>query len=205
MGGGDEVAAAIGMTSRPGAVRYGAMPRLVQIPEEALAALLHAAGRPESVETFLASAEMQAAIALGEKLRRRARAAYWSRFWLFFSAAVSWLGFVGIWDVEDLIAAVLLTGMTVVEFKVYRFFLAADPRAAIYGWWNQCLFAFLFAVYGAYHTVYPVLPTLATAMVNDPDAIPILLQFDRLFYAIIGLVGAGGQFALACYYRAASR
>jgi hypothetical protein len=180
------------------------MSRLVSIPEETLAALLREAGRPESVETFLASAEMRTAIALGEKLRRRARAAYWSRFWLFFSAAVSWLGFVGVWDVEDLIAAVLLTGMTVVEFKVYRFFLAADPRGAIYGWWNQCLFAFLFAIYGAYHAAHPAVPSFAGTYV-DPDMMPILIQIDRLSYAIIGLVGAGGQFALACYYCAANR
>jgi hypothetical protein len=180
------------------------MSKLVQIPEAALAALLREAGRPESVDAFLATTEMQAAIVHGERLTRRARAAYWSRFWLFFSAVISWLGFLGGWDFEDFLAAVLLTGMTAVEFKVYHFFLAADPRGAVYGWWNQCLFALLFAIYGAYHALHPTLPPEVGSLV-DPDMAPTVLQFEGLFYAIIGLVGATGQFALACYYRAARR
>ena len=81
-----------------------------------------------------------------DRFARRARAAYGSRFWLLISAVVSWISFVMGPDVEGFIAGVLLTGMTVVEFRVRAFFLAGDDRAPIWGWWNQCLFAVLFDV-----------------------------------------------------------
>ena len=180
------------------------MSKLVQVPEAALAALLREAGHAESVDAYLASAEVQAAVVLGEKLVRRANAAYWSRFWLLFSAVVSWMGFVGGWDAEDLIAAVLLTAMTVVEFKVYHFFRAADVRGAIYGWWNQCLFSALFLVYGFYHAIFVAVPPTLAALV-DADSLPMVVNLERMIYALIGVVGAIGQFWLACYYRAARR
>jgi hypothetical protein len=165
---------------------------------------LREAGHAESVDAYLASAEVQAAVVLGEKLVRRANAAYWSRFWLLFSAVVSWLGFLGEWDAEDLIAAVLLTGMTGVEFKVYQFFRAADVRGAIYGWWNQCLFSALFLVYGAYHAIFVTVPPTLAELV-DPASLPMVTEVERLSYAAIGVIGAIGQFWLASYYRAARR
>jgi hypothetical protein len=178
------------------------MSKLVQIPEAALAALLREAGHTESVEAYLASADVQAAVVLGEKLVRRANAAYWSRFWLLFSAVVSWLGFFGAWDAEDLIAAILLTGMTVVEFKVYDFFRAADVRGAVYGWWNQCLFSALFLVYGAYHGRVAAVPPGLSEWI-DASMVPAMLEIERGVYWVIGVVGAIGQFWLASYYRQA--
>jgi len=180
------------------------MPKLVQVPESALAALLREAGRAESVDAYLASAEVQAGVVLGEKLVRRAHAAYWSRYWLLFSAALSWFGLLSGWDAEDLIAAVLLTAMTGVEFKVYRLFQAADVRGAIYGWWNQCLFSALFLVYGFYHVIFATVPpTLATLV--DADSLPMVVELERVVYGLIGVIGAIGQFWLAAYYRAARR
>ncbi len=180
------------------------MSKLVQVPETALAALLREAGHVESVDAYLASAEVQAGVVLGEKLVRRANAAYWSRYWLLFSAALSWFGFLGGWDAEDLIAAVLLTGMTGVEFKVYDFFRAADVRGAIYGWWNQCLFSALFLIYGAYHAIFTTVPPTLAAMV-DADSLPMVVDLERMIYGVIGVTGAIGQFWLASYYRAARR
>ncbi len=86
------------------------MSKLVHIPEAALEALLREAGHPESVDEYLATTEVQAAVQAGNRLIRRARAAYWSRFWLFFSALVTWLGFLTGPDVEGFVSGLLLTG-----------------------------------------------------------------------------------------------
>jgi hypothetical protein len=188
------------------------MPKFVHIPEEVLAALLREAGHPESVEQYLAATGAQAGAVRHERLVRRARAAYWSRFWLTLSAAVTWLGVAGGPDVEGLIAGVLLTGMTVVEFRVYRFFTEGDARGAIYGWWNQCLFAALFLIYGGYHGTFVTIPPMASEAMTylnaggdggGADVLPNVTQLVQFTYYSIGLVGAVGQFTLACYYRAA--
>jgi hypothetical protein len=188
------------------------MSKLVQIPEAALEALLREAGHPESVAAYLASSNVQTLAAAGQRLVKRANAAYWSRFWLFLSAAVSWLGFVSGPDIEGFIACVLLTGMTVVEYKVYHFFLAADVRGAIWGWWNQCLFAALFLIYGGYHGTFVTVPPLATSTLADlgveglqGDLQSQLTELTRLTYYTIALVGGVAQFSLAWYYRRALR
>jgi hypothetical protein len=150
----------------------------------------------------------------GHAFARRARAAYWSRFWLFLSAAVSWVSFVMGPDVEGLIAGVLLTGMTVIEFRVRAFFLAGDERGPVYGWWNQCLFAALFAIYGWYHGTYvTITPSLQHAIdaviplygLEEGDVAPMLSSYVSLCYYSIGVVGAVCQFWLACYYRMARK
>jgi hypothetical protein len=149
-----------------------------------------------------------------DRWARRARAAYWSRFWLFLSAVVSWISFVMGPDIEGAIAGVLLTGMTVVEFRVRTFFLSGDERGAIYGWWNQCLFAALFLIYGGYHgsdvTISPATHQMINSVVNlygldESDVLPTLKSDMSLCYYTIGLVGAVCQFWLACYYRSARK
>jgi hypothetical protein len=180
------------------------MSKLVHVPEASLEALLREAGHTESVEAYLASTEVRDAVRSGNRLLKRANVAYWSRFWLFASAAVTWLGFLLSPDLEGFVAGVLLTGMTILEFKVHTLFLQADVRGAIYGWWNQCLFAALFLVYGGYHGTYVSIPPEAQDMVNA-DSLPMLVPFVRLTYYSIALVGATGQFCLACYYRMAQR
>ncbi|MCE0499251.1 MAG: hypothetical protein LV481_15030 [Methylacidiphilales bacterium] len=190
------------------------MSKLVQIPESALETLLREAGRPESVEDYLRSAEVQALVQTGWRLLKRARAAYWSRFWLLFSALVSWVFFLFGPDLEGFISGVLLTGMTIVEFKVHSLFLAADARGAIYGWWNQCLFSLLFVIYGGYHGTFvslspDVRSLLASSSGGDQDfatsLLPMILLWERIFYYTVAVVGALGQFCLACYYRAARK
>ncbi len=94
--------------------------------------------------------------------------------------------------------------MTVVEFKVYQLFLAADVRGSIYGWWNQCLFALLFLIYGGYHGTFVTIPQELQGMV-DEDSISMVRDLTRFFYYTIAIVGAIGQFWLACYYRLARR
>jgi hypothetical protein len=178
--------------------------RLVHIPAPALEALLREAGHTESLEAYLRSAEVQAGIQAGQRLLQRARAAYWSRFWLLLSALVTWASFVFGPDVEGFISGVLLTGMTVVEFRVYEFFLAADPRGAIYGWRNQCLFSFLFLVYGVYHGTFISISPDVRGLV-DPDMLPMIVNLERVFYYTVAVVGSAGQFWLACYYRAARK
>jgi hypothetical protein len=175
------------------------MSKLVQIPESTLETLLREAGRSESVEEYLRSGEVRPALQTGNRLLRRARAAYWSRLWLLFSALVTWVSFLTGPDVEGMISGALLTGMTLVEFKVHSLFLAADARGAIYGWWNQCLFSVLFLIYGGYHGTFVSIPPEINGLVT-PDMFPLITGIDRLIYYTIAVVGAGGQFCLACYY-----
>jgi hypothetical protein len=180
------------------------MPKLVHIPESALETLLREAGHAESVEEYLRSAEVESAALAGHRLLKRAQAAYWSRFWLFFSAFLTWVSFLFGPDLEGFISGVLLTGMTIVEFKVYSLFLATDVRGSIYGWWNQCLFSLLFLIYGGYHgTFVSISPDLRGML--DPDMLPMIVNLERFFYYTVAIVGAVGQFYLACYYRAARK
>jgi hypothetical protein len=178
------------------------MAKLVQIPEATLATLLREAGRTESVDEYLGIGDVPAQVQAGHRLLKRARAAYWSRFWLLFSAAVTCLSFLTRPNFEDFISGVLLIGMTIVEFKVYAFFLAADVRGSIYGWWNQCLFSVLFLIYGGYHGTFVFVSPEIQSMV-DPSMVHMVVNLERLIYYVIGVVGALGQFWLACYYRRA--
>jgi hypothetical protein len=180
------------------------MSKLVHIPEESLEALLREAGHTESVREYLNSAEVGVAVQAGQRLLKRARAAYWSRFWLFFSAFVTWASFLFGPDLEGFISGVLLTLMTVVEFRVHAFFLAADPRGAVYGWWNQCLFSVLFLIYGGYHGTFVSVSPDVQGMI-DPGMMPMLVSLERVSYYTIAIVGALGQFWLACYYRSARK
>jgi len=180
------------------------MSKLVHIPESTLETLLREAGRTESVEDFLRSADVLSTVQAGQHLLKRARAAYWSRFWLFFSAFVTWISFFFEPDLQGFISGVLLTGMTIVEFKVYTLFLAADVRGSIYGWWNQCLFSVLFLIYGGYNgTFVSISPDVRTMV--DPDMLPMIVNWERFFYYTVAIVGAAGQFYLACYYRVARK
>jgi hypothetical protein len=183
------------------------MSKLIHIPESALEALLREAGRTESVDAYLRSAEVQTSIQAGHRLLKRARAAYWSRFWLFFSALVSWVSFLFGPDLEGFISGVLLTGMTIVEFKVYSLFLAADVRGSIYGWWNQCLFSVLFLIYGGYHGIFISSDSISPDIRDmiDPTMLPMIASMERSFYFTVAIVGAAGQFWLAWYYRSARR
>jgi hypothetical protein len=149
-----------------------------------------------------------------DRFARRARAAYGSRFWLLISAVVSWISFVMGPDVEGFIAGVLLTGMTVVEFRVRAFFLAGDDRAPIWGWWNQCLFAVLFVIYGGYHGTYvTITPSIQRMLdfvvgvygLDEADVQPLLTAYISFCYYAIAVVGGAAQFWLACYYRLARR
>jgi hypothetical protein len=180
------------------------MAKLVQIPEATLATLLREAGRTESVDEYLGIGDVSAQVQAGHRLLKRARVAYWSRFWLLFSAAVTCLSFLTGPNFEDFISGVLLIGMTIVEFKVYQFFLAADVRGSIYGWWNQCLFSVLFLIYGGYHGTF-VFVSPEIQGIGYSSIIHLMMNLERTIYYVIGIVGALGQFWLACYYRSARK
>ncbi len=141
---------------------------------------------------------------MDQRLLKRARAAYWNRFWLLLSTLVTVASFLMGPNVEDFISGVLLAGMTVAEYKVRGFFLAGDPRGPTWGWWNQCLFSLLFIIYGTYHGVFVhVSPEISDWL--DPSLMPTVVSLEQSAYFTIGAVGAIGQFCLACYYRSAAR
>ncbi|MEO6054019.1 MAG: hypothetical protein ABIP97_08415 [Chthoniobacterales bacterium] len=174
--------------------------RLVQIPRDALVDLLAEAGREETPEEFLNQQHLRAVIEKGDNFQKRARAAYWSRFWLALSAAVSLVSLFATQSREDLICVIVLGAMTVVEVKVYQWFLEGDNRAPVWGWYNQCLFSFLFLIYGSYHFLAVSEPS---EIIKDlgPAVGSLYVNMSRLFYAAIGIGGAIGQFILALYYR----
>ena len=149
---------------------------------------------------------------MNTSLDRRARAAFWSRLWLVLSALVAWASFAFGPDLEGFIESILLTGLSVVEFKVYDLFRSEDLRAARIGWWNQCVFAALFVIYGVYHgtvvTISPMLQQLVDAALaaqgTDESMLQPSLHDDvQLCYYSIAVVGGAGQFWLACFYRRA--
>lgn len=94
--------------------------------------------------------------------------------------------------------------MTCVEFKVHDWFSKGDSRGAVYGYWNQTLFAGLFLIYGAYHFFSASAPQTITDMLDASDA-HIVLQLSKVFYGTVGLVGATAQYGLALYYKGSLR
>jgi hypothetical protein len=177
------------------------MAKIVSIPEETLKELLRAAGRDESVAQFLAGGETQRRIQLGQRFQRRAAAAFYSQYWLLFSAIFSWIFVAATPDVEGILSGILLSCMTVMEHKVQLWFKEGDDRGIIWGWRNQCLFALLFLIYGAYHGLFTSsMPSELNEYV-DADAIKGTVEgVARLVYFSVGIVGGLGQFCLAWYY-----
>jgi hypothetical protein len=172
--------------------------KLVEIPEEALEALLKEKNKDS--EEFLQ--EQKESLEAGQHFKKRAKAAYWSKLWLITSAAFSGIGFAFDKDFEDGLSVVLLLGMTWVEGKVYHWFLEGDERAAHYGFWNQTLFCVLFLVYGGYHYLTVTIPPEVTQAVGD-GLDHIFLTASKATYATIGIVGGGCQFLLALHYKRA--
>ena len=170
-------------------------PKLVQIPEDALLCLLEKTGQ-DPAEFFKVQ---NVRVASGNACQKRARAAVWSILWLSLSTLFSALSLLSGFNVEDLIATVLLGGMTIMEIKVRGWFLAGDLKGATYGYWNQCLFACLFLVYGAYHYSAGAV-SAEVAQVIGPYS-DTFLWASKASYAAIGVIGAAGQYLLACYYK----
>ena len=158
-------------------------------------ALLVKAGQDPTEFFKLQSAKIATATAY----QKRAKAAVWSILWLSLSTLFSACSLLTGFNAEDIIATVLLGGMTVVEINVHRWFLAGNPQGARYGYWNQSLFACLFLVYGAYHCCAGTISAeVAQAIGPYSDT---FLWLSKVTYASIGLVGAAGQYWLACYYK----
>ena len=183
------------------------MNKLIPIPREQLEQLLKDAASTQTVEQFISQSALQAAIQTDGLYKKRAKAAQWSRLWLFASALFSVGSFIFSPNPEDALAGILLTGMTVMEFKVHSWFLHADPRGPLWGYRNQCLFAILFLLYGTYHCVVPA-PSrelAELAELGDGDLVAVVQKLELVFYATVGLVGALGQYLLALYYRRAAK
>ncbi len=177
---------------------------LIQIPREQLEKLLKEAGNSQSVEQFLNQTGIQEAVATHEIYNKRARAARWSRIWLLISAFISASSFLSGPNPEDAIATLLLGGMTVLEFRVHTWFLQTDPRAPLWGYRNQCLFALLFLAYGAYHVLVPT-PSTELAEFAGENLTGAIEHLETIIYTAIGVGGAMGQYILALYYRRAEK
>jgi hypothetical protein len=177
---------------------------LIQIPREQLEKLLKDAGSNQTIEQFLNQAEIQTAVQTHELYGKRAKAARWSRIWLLASALFSAISFLVSPNPEDAISTILLGGMTVLEFKIHTWFLQADPRGPLWGYRNQSLFALLFIAYGAYHVLVPT-PNQELEELGAGNLSGSIRSLEQTFYATIGTVGAIGQYALALYYRRATK
>ncbi len=156
----------------------------------------------ETLEGFLGRTTGK--IEAGKSYQKRAGSAYWSIVWLGASTVISLIGFLSSYSIEDLLSTILLGAMTVVETKVRKWFLEGDARGAIYGYWNQTLFALLFLIYGTYHVLHTEVPKeLNEYLGSQYDA--LYSQMSRMGYAVIGLVGGMGQYLLALHYRRAGK
>lgn len=176
---------------------------ILHIPRELLVSLMGEAGRTESPEEFLGDASVQREIKTGASFVKRARAAFWSRFWLLFSAIIAGGSLAINRTLEDVITVLIFSGMTVVEFRVHQWFLAGDSRAPTWGSWNQCLFALTFLVWGTYHFftfAVPAETAEAIAMAGMANYEMYVVGIYKAFYAAVGIAGATGQFILALYY-----
>jgi hypothetical protein len=174
--------------------------RLVEIPEDVLQGLLKDSG--QTVEEFLRA--HQAQIQTGREFQKCATAAKWSRLWLAASTLFCLISLISGRDLEDAISVLLLGAMTCVEIKVRDWFMKGDSRGAVYGYWNQTLFAALFLIYGAYHYFTVSAPQTMTDML-DASYTPIVLKLSKLFYCTVGIVGATAQYVLALYYKRSLR
>ena len=170
--------------------------RLVEIPEDALQELLNGSG--QTVQGFLQA--QRAKIRTGRGFEKRANAAKWSRLWLAVSTLFCLISLISGRDIEDAIGVLLLGAMTCVEFKVHDWFSKGDSRGAVYGYWNQTVFAGLFLIYGAYHFFAASELQTMTDMF-DASFTPIVLKLSKLFYGAVGIAGATGQYLLALYYK----
>ena len=177
---------------------------LIQIPRDHLENLLKEAGRHQTVEEFLNKSEIQSTVRTVGLYQKRAKAAAWSRMWLLASALISAASFLFSPNKEDLVASILLGGMTVLEFKVHTWFLHADPRGALWGYRNQCLFALLFLIYGLYHFLIPT-PHKELAELGMQNLDEAVENLEKIVYAAIGIGGSTGQYMLALYYRKAAK
>jgi len=170
--------------------------RLVEIPEDALQELLNASG--QTVQEFLRA--QAARIRTGRGFEKRANAAKWSRLWLAASTLFCLVSLISGRDIEDAISVLLMGAMTCVEFKVHDWFSKGDSRGAVYGYWNQTLFAGLFLIYGAYH-VFTASAPQTISDVLDASYAPLIIKLSKLFYGTVGIVGATAQYVLALYYK----
>jgi len=183
--------------------------KLIPVPREQLEQLLKDAGSQQSIEQFLNRSEIQAAIQTDLIYKKRANAARWSRLWLLASALFSFVSFLSSRGMEDGIATLLLGGMTVLEFKVHDWFLQTDPRGPRWGYRNQTLFALLFLLWGGYYFLFPPsLKEMAGLGLSEEGLGGLtgtIQKLEQIFYVIIGVVGALGQYILALYYRRACK
>jgi hypothetical protein len=185
--------------------------QLIAVPRETLAELLAQAGHTgETPESFLARSDVAACVEKGALLRKAAKVASWSRMWLLVSAIASLPFLFGSLGLEGIITLVVLTVMTVVEFRVHRKLAAGDSSGLRQGWHNQCAFAACFLIYGFWHALGPMTPPASfhelTMLGGSSEQVlerilPMVIFWTRIVYATIGFAGGVGQFMLARYYR----
>ncbi len=185
------------------------MDPMISVPREKLADLLRAAGSTLTPEEYVASLPVSAPPGPGpfRKFRGRAVAAAINKYCILVVAVagVVLLPLLG-FTFENIAIAAGLVIVSVVEFRVHRYFQQNDVRAPALGFRNQACFAGGILIYCLYHAFFAYqLPQEDMAMLEtnnliDPDA---LARFTRFFYLSVGLVAGGSQFGLAWYYKTA--
>jgi len=141
------------------------------------------------------------------KYRGRARAAAWNKYILLFFTILS-----GIWTclpigfgLESVLIALVLVGVTIIEYRVHRYFRESNPEAPTLGFRNQAFFAAVILVYCLYHA-WAGSQMPGSVEVNnliDSDTMDQVGTIVRASYLVIGVVGCISQFGLAWYYRTA--
>lgn len=107
---------------------------------------------------------------------RRAHTAYWSKLFFLIGTVISWCFLPFSFDLESLAENIVLTIITITEFKVHNLFTSRDLRAPQYGFLNQIALALFFVAYGSYHA-YTTTGNEATGFftnVLNPDQIGLI-------------------------------
>jgi len=179
----------------------------ITIPRESLAELLRNAGSPLTPEQYLASLQQVQQASPFRKYRSRAVAAAISKYSLLVVAVagVFLVPFIGSY-VENGIVLAAIWAVTIVEFRVHRYFRENDPRAPALGYWNEALFSVVILTYCIYHAYRP--PAMSKDMMmlvetNNLVSQDFIKGLWRTIYMILGVVVGGSQFGLACFYRSA--
>jgi len=132
---------------------------------------------------------------------RRARTAYWSKLFFLIGTVISWCMLLFSFDLESLAENVVLTIITITEFKVHNLFTGRDLRAPQYGFWNQIALAIFFVAYGSYHaytTTGNDVPGFSNVL--GPDQIGLIQHLTQMTYISIAIGASLAESVYGIYY-----
>lgn len=173
---------------------------LISVPRQALGDLLRKSGsKYRTPEEWLASLKETKLYTL---YPGRARAAAVSAYFLIAAAVISILCVFISFCFENVLLAIIITGIAWVEHFTLRGFRTWDKRAPIMGCYNQIVFASIIVLYGTYNAFLtgPIQIPADYKDSIDPDMLGWVSSGEKLFYILVAVIGGGSQYLMAWYY-----